>query len=58
MCVCVCVVCPKGKCTDSLFKCLLDSPEITSYHLQNMTLGKVQSGSGFSTDHSTGSHLP
>jgi len=24
-------VCPKSKCTDFLFKCLLDSPEITSY---------------------------
>ena len=24
------MVCPKSKCTDFLFKCLLDSPEITS----------------------------
>jgi len=32
------VVCPKSKCTDFLFKCLLDSPEITSYLLQSMTL--------------------
>ena len=54
------VVCPKRKCTDFLFKCLLDSPEITSYFLQSMTLGKLYSGSNvFSTDHSsTGSHFP
>ena len=54
------VVCPKSKCTDFLFKCLLDSPEITSYLLQSMTLGKLHSGSYvFSTDHSsTGSHFP
>jgi hypothetical protein len=25
--------CPKSKCTDFLFKCLLDFPEITSYLL-------------------------
>jgi len=52
-------VCPKSKCTDFLFKCLLDSPEITSYLLQNMTLGKLHSGSNiFSTDHSsTGNHF-
>ena len=37
-------VCPKSKCTDFLFKCLLDSPEITSYLLQSMTLGKLNSG--------------
>jgi len=30
------------KCTDFLFKCLLDSPEITFYPLQSMTLGKIQ----------------
>ena len=53
------VVCPKSKCTDFLFKCLLDSPEITSYLLQSMTLGKLHSSSVFSTDHSsTGSHFP
>ena len=54
------VVCPKSKCTDFLFKCLLDSPEITSYLLQSMALGKLHSGSNiFSTDHSsTGSHFP
>ena len=47
------VVCPKSKCTEFLFKCLLDSPEITSYLLQSMTLGKSHSGSNvFSTDHS------
>jgi len=28
--------CPKSKCTDFLFKYLLDSPEITSYLLQSM----------------------
>ena len=39
------VVCPKRKCTDFLFKCLLDSPEITSYLFQSMTLGKLHSGS-------------
>ena len=56
---CAYVVCPKSKCTDFLFKCLLDSPEITSYLLQSMTLGKLHSGSNvFSTDHSsTGSHF-
>jgi len=52
-------VCPKSKCTDFLFKCLLDLPEITSYLLQSMTLGKLHSGyNAFSTDHSnTGSHF-
>ena len=35
--------CPKSKCTDFLFKCLLDSPEITSYFLQRMPLGKLHS---------------
>ena len=52
-------VCPKCKCTDFLFKCLLGSPEITSYLLQSMTLGKLHSGSKvFSTDHSsTRSHF-
>ena len=52
-------VCPKCKCTDFLFKCLVDSPEITSYLLQSMTLGKLHSGSKvFSTDHSsTRSHF-
>ena len=39
------VVCLKSKCTVFLFKCLLDSPEITSYLLQSMTLGKLHSGS-------------
>ena len=39
------VVCPKSKCTCFLFRCLLDSPEITSYVLQSMTLGKLHSGS-------------
>ena len=54
------VLCPKSKCTDFLFKCLLDSPDITSYLPQSMTLGKLHSGSDdFSTDHSsTGSHFP
>ena len=52
-------VCPKSKSTDFLFKCLLDSPEITSYLLQSMTLGKLDSNSVFSTDcSSTGSHFP
>ena len=51
-------VCLKSKCTDFLFKCLLDSPEITSDLLQSMTLGKLHNGSVFSTDHSnTGSHF-
>ena len=59
-CMSVHVVCPKSKCTDFLSKCLLDSPEITSYLLQSMTFGKLRSGSNiFSTDHSsTGSHFP
>ena len=54
------VGCPKSKCTDFYFKCLLDSSEITSYFLQSVTLGKLHSGSNiFSTDHSsTGSHFP
>ena len=54
------VVCPKSKCTDFLFKCLVDSPEITSYLRQSMTLGKLHGGSKvFSTDHSsTGSSFP
>ena len=54
------VVFPKSKCTDFLFKCLLDPPEITSYLLQSMTLGKQHNGSNvFSTEHSsTGSHFP
>jgi len=49
----------KSKCTDFLFKCLLDSPEITSYLLQSMTLGKLHNVSNiFATDHSsTGSHF-
>ena len=52
------VVCPKSMCTDFLFKCLLDSPEITSYLLQSMILRKLHSGSNvFSTDNSTGSHF-
>jgi len=51
-------LCPKSKSTGFLFKCLLDSPEITSYLLQSMTLGKLHGGSVFSTDHSgTGSHF-
>jgi len=52
-------VCLKSKCSDFLFKCLLDSPEITSDLLQSMTLGKLHNGSiVFSTDHSnTGSHF-
>jgi hypothetical protein len=51
--------CPKSKCTGFLFKCLLDSHEITSYLLQSMTLRKLHSVSNiFSTDHSsTGSHF-
>ena len=54
------VVCPKSKCTDFLFDYLLELPEITSYLLQSMTLGKLHSGSNISsTDHSnTGSHFP
>ena len=53
------VVCPKSKCTDFLFNYLLDLPEITSYLLRSMTLGKLYSGSVSSTDHSsTGSHFP
>ena len=53
------VVCLKSKCTDFLFKCLLDSHEITSCLLQSMTLGKLHIGSNvFFTDHgSTGSHF-
>jgi len=47
-------------CTDFLFKCLLDSPEITSYLLHSMILGKLHSGSYvFPTDHGNiGNHFP
>ena len=57
---CLYVVCLKSKCTDFLFNYLLDLPEITSYLLRSMTLGKLHSGSNVSsTDHSsTGSHFP
>ena len=50
---------PKVSVLIFLFKCLLDSPEFTSYILQSMTLRKLQSGSNvFSPDHSsTGSHF-
>jgi len=53
-------VCLESKCTDFLFKYLLDLPEITSDLLQSMTLGKIHSGSNASsTVHSsTGSHFP
>jgi hypothetical protein len=53
------LVCLKSKCTDFLFDYLLDVPEITSYLLQSMTLGKLHSGSSVSsTDHSSpGSHF-
>jgi hypothetical protein len=53
-------VCPESKCTDFLFKYLLELPEITSDLLQSMTLGKIHSGSNVSsTDRSsTGSHFP
>ena len=37
--------CPKSKCTDLLFKCLLGSPEVISNFLQSMTLGKLHNGS-------------
>jgi hypothetical protein len=59
-CVLKYVVCPKSKCTDFLFKCLWYSPEITSYLLESMTLGKLHNGSNsFSTDNSsTRSHFP
>ena len=66
MYVCVCVyVCmyvrglSQSKCTNFLFRCLLDSTEITRYLLQNMTLAKLHSSSNvFVTDHSsTGSHF-
>jgi len=58
--LCAYVVCPKSRCTDFLFNYLLDLPEITSYLLRSMTLGKLHSGSNLSsTDHSsTGSHFP
>ena len=54
------LLCLKSKCTDFLFNYLLDLPEITSYLLRSMTLGKIHSGSNVSsTDHSsTGSHFP
>jgi hypothetical protein len=52
------IVWPKSKCTDVLFKCILDSPEITSYLLQSATLGKLHGGSVFSIDRSsTRSHF-
>jgi len=54
------VVCLKSKSTDFLFNYLLYLPEITSYLLRSITLGKLHSGSNISsTDHSsTGSHFP
>ena len=57
---CTYVVCPKSKCTEFLLNYLLDLPEIKSYLLRSMTLGKLHSGSNVSsTDHSsTGSHFP
>ena len=36
--MCMYVVCLKSKCIDFLFKCLLDSHEITSYLLQSYTM--------------------
>jgi hypothetical protein len=53
-------VCPESKCTDFLFKYLLDLPEITSDLLQCMTLGKIHRGSNVSSTvrSSTGSHFP
>jgi len=39
--------CPKNECTEFLVKCVLDSPEITSYLLQSITLGKLHSRSTF-----------
>jgi hypothetical protein len=38
------VVCPKSMCTDVLFKCVIDSPEIISYLLQSTTIGNLHSG--------------
>ena len=54
------VVCPKSKCTDFLFKYLLDLSAITSYLLQSMTFGNLHSGSNVSfSDHSTtGNYFP
>jgi len=51
---------PKVSVLIFLFKCLLDLPEITSYLLQSMTLGKLHAGSNVSsTDRgSTESHFP
>jgi hypothetical protein len=34
------LLCLKSKCTDFLFNYLLDLPEITSYLLRSITLGK------------------
>jgi hypothetical protein len=49
----------KSKCTDVLFKYILNPPEIASYLLQSTTLGKLHSGSNvLSIDRSsTGSHF-
>ena len=66
MCVCmyvcmyVCMWCvSKVSVLIFLFMYLLDLPEITSYLLRSVTLGKFHSGSNVSsTDHSsTGSHF-
>jgi len=59
-CLCTYEGCPKNKWTVFLFKCLLDSPEITSYVLQSVTLGKLHSGSNVFSTHqsSAGSHFP
>ena len=41
------MVCLKSKCTDFLFNYLLDLPEITSYLLRSMALGKLHNSSNF-----------
>jgi hypothetical protein len=52
-------LCPKSKCTDVLFKCILHSPEIRGYLLQSTTRGKLHSGSNVLpiVRNSTGSHF-
>jgi hypothetical protein len=39
--------CAKSECTDFLVKCVLDTPEVSSYLLQSMTLGNLHSRSTF-----------
>jgi hypothetical protein len=49
--LCFIPLCPKSKCTDVIFKCILDSPEFTSHLLRSTTVGKLHSGSNVPSFH-------